>query len=200
MKELWSLVGASLIPLIAYGLKELVVPKLSSAKQEVTVTDEEGKSETLTVEFGSSDEQIRKRVDEAYAFEKQISESLEKIVRETNMALHSARNQKIDFILAAPGYKIGIEVKSNIERLNENAIKNYLRSDGGIENLLIISRKAPSEHFQRRFSEMVKRIDAGKRISLLTVSEDLDATKMIKNALSRMLWDDGQRNRLPNSP
>jgi hypothetical protein len=103
MMEEWltGLVAASLIPALAALGKALISKALESKTKEVITTDEEGKTETITVRATAGPAEIRERIDEAYSFEAEIARALNKL-QENNLTLKMHPARQVDFIIEMP--------------------------------------------------------------------------------------------------
>ena len=186
MMEEWltGLVAASLIPALAALGKALISKALESKTKEVITTDEEGKTETITVRATAGPSEIRERIDEAYSFEAEIARALNKL-QENNLTLKMHPARQVDFIVEMPKGKLALEVKLALDRVDAKAMERYFAAETNLSHLLLVCRTKPSQ----RILETIKAYVNERQVSLLTIPNGSDAGPLIERTLKQIATD-----------
>lgn len=171
--------AASLIPAIALLLKAVAGSVLQSRTKEIVATDDGGKTERFAVPANAGSSEIFRRVEEAYAFEAEISRALESL-QTTTKALKTHSSKQVDFVVELPIGKVALAAKLALDRVDAQALSRYLAAEVGLRHLLLVSRSSPSQ----RLLDAFKGSEQISQVSFLTVPGGADAKPLIEKAMA----------------
>ncbi|NTW21797.1 MAG: hypothetical protein HGA42_20480 [Nostocales cyanobacterium W4_Combined_metabat2_030] len=146
---------------------------------ELIATKENGKIEIFTAKSDLSKKDRDELVKSAIIFEYDIVDTIKKLEQISN-AFKIYEGNNVDLILEANnGNRYGIEIKKDLDHLKNDDIDKYIKEDGEIAKLLLITQNPPSKEIKERLNKYQEK----NILSYITLPKELDINTSLSMAL-----------------
>ncbi|HAV5317764.1 hypothetical protein ABTP12_14785 [Acinetobacter baumannii] len=150
---------AIILPGIIFLFNKFVINKILEKKMKTIIfSTKNGKEEDVIVTFNSDEAEINKEIKKFIEFE----DSVYKLIK-NELSIYPNVNVLIgkyaDFIIEYNDKRIAIECKSNLNHINKKSLERYFKDEGGVENLIFVSKNIVKNNIKNSIEKSYSNID-----------------------------------------
>lgn len=177
-----SLVVAILAPALGAAFNLLISRSLRDKTKEIIIKKTSGEIEKLYIDALANDDQVLRAVQNTLEFENDVFEAIKKLqFTYRNLTAHQGR--MVDFVAEYNDFKLAIECKLVLDRLNEETLNRYLGAEDKLNKLLFLTR-AP---VKPRIRELINASRNRDRVSFVSIDDDSNFSEIVVSAIKREL-------------
>lgn len=177
-----SLVVAILAPALGAAFNLLISRSLRDKTKEIIIKKTSGEIEKLYIDALANDDQVLRAAQNTLEFESDVYDAIKKLqFTYRNLTAHQGR--MVDFVAEYNDFKLAIECKLVLDRLNEETLNRYLSAEDKLNKLLFLTR-AP---VKPKIRELINASRNRDRVSFVSIDDNSNFSEIVVSAIKREL-------------
>jgi len=177
-----SLIVAILAPALGAAFNLLISRSLRDKTKEIIIKKTSGEIEKLYIEALANDDQVLRAVQNTLEFEDNVYEAIKKL-QLTYRNLNAHQGRMVDFIAEYNDFKLAIECKLVLDRLNEETLNRYLGAENKLNKLLFLTRTP----VKPKILELINASRNRDRVSFVSIGECSNLSESVATAIKKEL-------------